>query len=163
MREDELVLRAAELLKALPYLNLATCSGNRPWSSPVFAVHDAELNFYWSSWTEAVHSVNLKSNARAAFTLYDSTRARGTNNYRCLYVECSVSIITDEREAQRAFQMLYPEQPVKLADFLPGGPKRFYKAIPVGAWLNCLSERELTPATIKMRVEIDIEAIKSAL
>jgi len=163
MQSEDMVARAAELLGALPYLNLATCCDGRPWSSPVYAVADGDLCFYWSSWKDAVHSVNLAANPMAAFTIYDSTRARGTNNYRCLYVECSVSTVTGAPEADKAFKMLYPGQAVELADFLAPGLKRFYKATPGKAWLNCLSERELTPQTLKMRVELDLQALKRSL
>ena len=163
MQETELLARAAELIKQFPYLNLASSAADRPWSSPVYAVHDGELNFYWSSWTEAAHSVNLARNPRASFTIYDSTRPRGTNNYRCLYVDCTVATITGRAEAERAFRMIYPDQPVALADFLAPGIKRFYEAKPRAAWLNCLSERELTPSTLKMRVEISLPALRAAL
>ena len=160
MDETELVVRARVLIESMPYLNLATSTADRPWSTPILAVHDHELNFYWSSWTKAVHSTNLESNSRASFTIYDSTRPRGTNNFRCLYVECTVSTVAEPGEAKKAFEMLYPGQPVVLDDFLSSGIKRFYKAIPTAAWLNCISERELTPTSIKMRTGIDLQALK---
>jgi hypothetical protein len=163
MQSEDMVVRAVELIKTLPYLNLATSAEGRPWSSPVYAVPDGNLCFYWSSWKDAVHSVNLASNPTAAFTIYDSTRARGTNNYRCLYVECLVTTVTDAREADKAFKMLYPGQAVELADFLAPGLKRFYKATPAKAWLNCLSERELTPQTLKMRVEVDLQELNRSV
>ncbi len=163
MQDSELVARAAELLQTIPYLNLATCAADRPWSSPVYAAHDGELNFYWSSWKEAIHSVNVARNPKASFTLYDSTRPRGTNNFRCLYVECAVATIAERAEAERAFRMIYPDHAVALDDFLAPGIKRFYRASPTGAWLNCLSERELTPTTLKMRVEVSLAALRAAL
>jgi hypothetical protein len=162
MKDAELVARAAELVEAIPYLNLATCAAERPWSSPVYATHDADLNFYWSSWIEAAHSVNVAANPRASFTIYDSTRPRGTNNFRCLYVACTVATIAEPAEAARAFRMIYPDQAVDLGDFLHPGVKRFYQATPTAAWLNCLSERELTPATLKMRIEIGLPALRAA-
>jgi general stress protein 26 len=163
MQEAELTARAAELVKSIAYLNVASCAAQHPWSSPVYAVPDAQLDFYWSSWKDAVHSRNLAANPRAAFTLYDSTRLRGTNNFRCLYVACTVAELSDAAEADRAFRMIYPDDAVDLKDFLAPGIKRFYRARPTGAWLNCLSERELTPSTIKMRVEISLEALRAAL
>jgi hypothetical protein len=163
MQDAELVDRAAELVKVIPYLNLATCAADRPWSSPVYAAHDGDLNFYWSSWKEAIHSVNVASNPRGSFTIYDSTRPRGTNNFRCLYVECTVATVTESAEAERAFRMIYPDEAVALGDFLAPGVKRFYKAKPTAAWLNCLSERELAPTTLKMRVEISLHALRAAM
>ena len=92
---------------------------------------------------EALHSTNLSSNRQTSFTIYDSSRKRGTNNYRCLYMTATVSIVENKSEAERAFQMLYPEDRMDLTDFLAQGLKRIYKATPQQAWLNCLSEREL--------------------
>jgi general stress protein 26 len=162
MNEQELLLRAVELIKTIPYLNLATSLDDRPWSSPIYAVHDNDLNFYWSSWKEALHSTNLSSNRRTSFTIYDSSRKRGTNNYRCLYMTATVAIVENKSEAEKASQMLYPEDRIDLTDFLAQGLKRIYKATPQQAWLNCLSERELTPSTLKMRTELDVSAIKAA-
>ena len=111
----------------------------------------------------ATHSTNIERNPRAFLTLFDSTRARGTNNLRCLYLQCDVGVVVDHEEAERAFALLYPGEPVETADFLGGGQKRFYRATPKQAWLNCLSERELTPATVKMRVEIPLDGVREAL
>ena len=77
MNQQELLLRAVELIKTIPYLNLATSLDDRPWSSPIYAVRDNDLNFYWSSWKEALHSTNLSSNRQTSFTIYDSSRRRG--------------------------------------------------------------------------------------
>ena len=74
----------------------------------------------------------------------------------------TVSIVENKSEAERAFQMLYPEDRMDLTDFIAQGLKRIYKATPQQAWLNCLSERELTPSTLKMRTELDVSAIKAA-
>jgi hypothetical protein len=57
---------------------------------------------------------------------------------------------------------VYPGETVDLSDFLGSGQKRFYRATPIRAWLNCLSERELTPSTVKMRVEVPLELLKAA-
>lgn len=162
MTNEELASRALELLNGPPYFNVATASDGQPWNSPVWAVRDHDLNLYWSSWVKAVHSVNIASNPRVFLTLYDSTRKRGTNNMRCLYLQCTAAIVDDPAEARKAFELLYPGDPVALEDFLGDGQKRFYRATPLHAWLNCLSERELTPSTIKMRAEIPLALLKSA-
>lgn len=68
----------------------------------------------------------------------------------------------EQNEAQKAFALVYPGEVVELKDFLGLGQKRFYRATPIRAWLNCLSERELTPSTVKMRVEVPLAALKAA-
>lgn len=160
MTDHELAQRALEILGGPPYFNVATESGGQPWNSPVWAARDADLNLYWSSWIHAVHSVNLASNSRAFLTTFDSTRERGTNNRRCLYLQCTAVAVEDPAEAGKAFALVYPGEPLDLADFLGPGLKRFYRATPLKAWVNCLSERELTPSTVKMREEISLALLR---
>jgi len=162
MEREEIISTVGQLLELPPYFNVATSLNDEPWNSPVWAARDSEGNFYWSSWKEAVHSKNLKSNPRAFLTLFDSTRQRGTNNLRCLYLQCTVAVVEDPATAAWAFTLLYPEDTVDTDDFLAAGQKRFYRASPVKAWLNCLSERELTPATVKMRLDVPLEALRRA-
>jgi len=70
--------------------------------------------------------------------------------------------VEDPDEANKAFALVYPGDAVDLADFLGAGQKRFYRATPLHAWLNSLSERELTPTTIKMRVEVPLPLLRAA-
>ncbi len=160
---QQLVTRVAELLTLQPYFNVATESNGQPWNSPVWAAWDGACNLVWSSWIKAVHSQNITANPRVFLTLFDSTRKRGTNNLRCLYLQCTAAEITDGAEAESAFRLLYPGDPLDTGAFLGAGLKRFYRATPVKAWLNCLSERELTPATVKMREELPLELLHAAV
>lgn len=162
MTDQELANRALELLSGPPYFNVATERGGQPWNSPVWAARDNDLNLYWSSWIKAVHSENIADNPRVFLTLFDSTRKRGTNNLRCLYLRCTATAVDDSAEAEKAFALVYPGEPVALEDFLGSGQKRFYRATPLQAWLNCLSERELSPSTVKMRAEVPLALLKAA-
>lgn len=160
MTADESAARARELLAQFNYYNVATEGGGQPWNSPVWAVPDTDVNLYWSSWTKAMHSQNIARNPKTFLTVYDSTRKRGTNNQRCLYLQCTTVAVEDEAEARKAFPLVYPGEALDLKDFLGAGLKRFYRATPVKAWLNCLSERELTPSTVKMRLEIPLAGLR---
>jgi hypothetical protein len=162
MEREEILSAVGKLLSLPPYFNVATSLNDEPWNSPVWAARDSVGDFYWSSWKEAVHSRNLEANPRAFLTLFDSTRQRGTNNLRCLYLQCTVTVVHDPAEAAGAFELLYPGEAVNTSDFLAAGQKRFYRASPVKAWLNCLSERELTPATVKMRTEVPLETLRQS-
>lgn len=162
MVDQKIVTRALELLNATPYFNVASESDGQPWNTPVWAASDRNLNLYWSSWVKAVHSQNIAKNPRTFLTIFDSTRARGTNNMRCLYLQCTTVAVEEDVEAHKAFSLIYPGEAVDLKDFLGFGQKRFYRATPIKAWLNCLSERELTPSTVKMRVEVPLEVLKAA-
>src|SRR6478672_12896144 len=151
MAIDETHVILAELLQLRPYYNVATVKDGEPWNSPIWAARDERFNLYWSSWKRAVHSTNIVANSHAFLTLYDSTRERGTNNFRCLYLQCNVVEVTEETEAFKAASLLYQGEAFDLSDFQGAGLKRFYRATPVRDWLNSLSERQLTPDTIKMR------------
>ncbi|WP_251977151.1 pyridoxamine 5'-phosphate oxidase family protein [Salinicola avicenniae] len=160
--ESALAERAVEILRHNLYANIATSRDDVPWNTPVTALPDADLNFVWSSWVQAEHSRNIEANGAAFLTIYDSTRARGTNNLMGLYLQCTASAVTDPEEARLAFERLYPGDAVDLTDFRGDGIKRFYCARPQKAWLNCLSEKELEPTTLKMRTAVDLDAIKEA-
>ncbi|MHC8304840.1 hypothetical protein [Pseudomonas sp. PB3P13] len=163
MNDVDLGNRSAELLKKCLYANIATTASDVPWNTPATAIPDSDLNFYWSSWVKAVHSKNIDQNGAAFLTFYDSTRVRGTNNMMCLYLQCEASEVDDRAEASKAFRLLYPDTEINLENFLEGGVKRFYRATPTQAWLNCLSEAELEPTTLKMRIEVPLGDIKAAL
>jgi nitroimidazol reductase NimA-like FMN-containing flavoprotein (pyridoxamine 5'-phosphate oxidase superfamily) len=154
--------KCAEILRTCLYANIATCDNNEPWNTPVTAIPDTDLNLYWSSWILAVHSRNVVANPRVFITFYDSTRARGTNNMRCLYLRCEAAVVSDPGEARKAHELIYPTERVDLTEFSDPGPKRFYRARPLEAWLNILSERELQPTTIKMRLEVPLDSIRLA-
>jgi len=161
MDPQEIGSRLTELLRMPPYYNIATECDGQPWNSPVWAARDEAFNLYWSSWVEAVHSRNIAANPRVFLTLFDSSRERGTNNFRCLYLQCIANEVTEQSEATKASALLYPGEAVDVADFMGSGLKRFYKAVPRRAWLNCLSERQLTPSTVKMRMEISLEDLRA--
>lgn len=160
---NDLGERCAEILHVCQYANIATCSNNEPWNTPATAVPDPNLDFYWSSWIQAVHSRNIHTNPAVFLTFYDSTRARGTNNKRCLYLRCEAAAIADSSEARAAHELIYPGEDIDLTHFMDNGLKRFYRARPLQAWVNILSERQLQPNTVKMRQEVALENIKAAL
>ncbi len=161
--DNSLVTRAVELLQSQSYLNIATAHEGQPWNTPVWGVVSTDLGLYWSSWINAVHSQNIVVNPRVFITLFDSSRKRGTNNMRCLYLQCTAAVVTDRSEAQLAAKLIYPDESVNVDEFLGEGIKRFYKALPEKAWLNCLSERELAPTTVKMRVEVSLERLREVM
>jgi hypothetical protein len=151
--------RARELILKIEYLNIATASlSGVPWNSPVYAVTDENLKFYWSSWKDAQHSRNIRSNPQIFCTLYDTTRKRGDNNRRCLYFDALSTEVNSEDEVSKGIHLLYPDEAneMKPKDFLGDGLRRIYSASPLHAWLNDISERQVTSQTIKMRIEIDL-------
>lgn len=72
-----------ELLRLLfgsSFLSLATTDGEgRPWVTPVEFACDDALRFYWTSHLDARHSRNLRTNPRAALSIFDSAQAPGVH------------------------------------------------------------------------------------
>ncbi|HLQ84572.1 MAG TPA: pyridoxamine 5'-phosphate oxidase family protein [Salinisphaeraceae bacterium] len=160
MTDADAGAQCAAILQACQYANIATCQGEQPWNTPATVMADEQLDLYWSSWIKAVHSQNIHANPNVFLTFYDSTRARGSNNRQCLYLRCTAEAVSDQAEARKAHALIYPQVAVELDDFLEPGPKRFYRARPQQAWLNVLSERDLTPDTVKMRREVALASIR---
>ena len=161
-----LELRAKELLQATEYINIASASSDgQPWNTPATGVHDKELNFYWSSWKNAQHSRFIRENSRVFITLYDSTRKRGDNHQRCLYVQAEASEVEDVEVIKLATGLLYGPPPGGNlpSDFLGEAQRRIYRAVPLKLWLNDKSESEVTSETLKMRVAVSISALKGLL
>lgn len=162
----DLTARAKELLESLEYINIATVSADgQPWNTPVYARYDSELNFYWSSWMEAEHSKNIRTSPTVFITLYDSTRKRGDNHQRCLYLQATAIELaeSDTEVVDMACNLLYGNDDTvpTAADYSGEQVKRIYKATPEQAWLNDKSERQVTKETIKMRVEVPLEELKN--
>jgi nitroimidazol reductase NimA-like FMN-containing flavoprotein (pyridoxamine 5'-phosphate oxidase superfamily) len=159
----ELEKRAAELLGASEYINIATASiSGEPWNTPVTGVHDQELNFYWSSWKEAQHSVFIRGNPRVFITLYDSTRKRGDNHRRCLYFQAEAREVNEPEIIKLATTLLYGEESEK-SNFTGEAQRRIYKAVPKSVWLNDKSESQVTEETIKMRVQVSIDPLRQII
>ena len=158
--------QAKKILSASEYINIATCSKDLiPWNTPVTSVHDQKLNFFWSSWKKAQHSLNIDANPNIFITLYDSTRKRGDNHRKCLYIQAQATQVSNITDINLACELLYsqvssdrnPEM------FLEDSERKIYKAIPSKIWLNDVSERELTKETTKMRVNVSLQNIQNLI
>ena len=58
---DDAARKARRLIEATPYLTLATADASgKPWSSPVYFAYDEAFTLYWVSFSETVHSANIR-------------------------------------------------------------------------------------------------------
>jgi len=77
-----------ELIFESSFMTLATADGDGlPWVTPVEFVCDEELRFYWNSVIDARHSENVRANARAALSIYDSSYVPLDGQPTALYAE----------------------------------------------------------------------------
>lgn len=154
--DSDLRKRALEIIEDNQYINIATEDNSQPWSTPVYAVNDKELNFYWSSWVHAQHSKNIRNNSKIFITIFDSTRRRGDNHRRGVYIKAIAQELDNSKDIEEAFKYFksVDGSVLKPRDFLGSSPKRMYRAVTMQIWLNDLSESKLTDKTIKMRIEV---------
>jgi len=71
--------RAVSIIENIEYLTVASiCPDGTPWNTPVFTSYDSDLNFYWGSYKENQHSLNILNNGLVFCVLYDSRAKEGT-------------------------------------------------------------------------------------
>ena len=155
---NELQARAKEIIDGLEYATISTATANgEPWGTPVTAFHDEHYNFYWISWIEAQHSRNIGENKQVFLTIFDSTRKRGDNHQRGLYIQAEAEQIEDEKVAEQMLQYFHSEtRTYDVRDHVGDSVKRVFKATPSRMWLNELSEKQVTNETLDMRIEVPL-------
>lgn len=159
---NDLFQRAKEIIQSNEYITVATASrDSQPWNTPVYAVHDEQYNFFWSSWTQAQHSKNIRENDRIFIVIFDSTRKRGDNNRRGLYIQARAEELELKEGIEHALKYFTSVngQPLTPNDFQEPSVKRTYRATPEKMWLNDLSESQVTKETIKMRIEVPLDQL----
>lgn len=129
---------AAEILKQVLYATVATVKGNgEPWISPVYAVYDDHLNFYWASGKTSRHSQNIKENSQVSVVIYDSTVPWGTGSG--VFIEGraqEVDVIDEIAKACQLRQNRVPEATHPPEEFTSDKPRSIYKLVPETFWMN---------------------------
>ena len=129
---------AAEILKKIIYATIATATtAGVPLNSPVYAVYDNELNFYWASSKASQHSRNIRENPQVSIVVYDSTVPWGTG--RGVFIEGKASEVVDVDEITKACQL----RKARVSDakhppeeFLADKPRSIYRVRPRRVWMN---------------------------
>jgi len=153
---QDLITQAHTVIDNNLYINIASVSvDGKPWNTPVYAVHNNQLTFYWRSWINAQHSQNILTNPKVCIAIYDSSKPLGTNHLGCVYLEAESFEVTDETEIAQALEM-FTNNNLTVNDFMGDNVKRVYKAIPTKCWLNDKSESQVTAETVKMRIEVPL-------
>lgn len=137
------VARAQELLRDIRHIPLATVNPDgSPHLSPVFLAFDIELVGYWSSNTDAQHSVNIDLTGQVYLTIYDSREGHGG-----LFMQATAEALTEEEDIQTALTVLRKAKKDRHGDYgdaeeyAPGKPLALYGLRPERLWVN-VSERD---------------------
>jgi hypothetical protein len=134
-RTDEFYAqRGAEIIRRIQYGAVATVNPDgTPWISPVQTVHDDQLRFYWFSDKASQHSVNARTNGRAAMVIFDSTVPEGQG--AGIYVAGSVDELKGLQDITFAC-MLKKGEPGDPGEFLGDSVRRVYRLTADHAWTN---------------------------
>ncbi len=154
---------AIEVIKSVRYINLATVSGDgKPWNTPVYCAYNDSPHFYWLSWKENKHSVNIEQNPNVFATLYDSSVPEGTGFGA--YFEGTAHKIEKIPELMDALVCVYSRSQKKVKAtklFLTSYPRRAYAFVPTRAWVN--GDGLIKKQFVDVRHELDLTILKQKL
>ncbi len=152
---------AKEIIERITYLNIASITPEgKPWNTPVYCSLDSDLNFYWVSWKENQHSVNVRTNPNIFATIYDSTQPAGTGVG--IYLEGKASELSNIKEVFHALKCHYGRERRTVRDvveFLSKLPRRAYKFVPEKAWINI--DDTIDGNFVDKRAELDLQKLKN--
>lgn len=138
--EDQHIKSAKEILEKIHYINVATVSEDgSPWNTAVSTSYDEQLNFYWGSSPDNVHSQNIRRDGRVFVTIYDSTVPEGTG--QGLYL------------LGRAEELGQEE----------GTSVCKYKFTPQQVWINDEAKNEDGGYKYDIRIELNLSTLKDML
>jgi nitroimidazol reductase NimA-like FMN-containing flavoprotein (pyridoxamine 5'-phosphate oxidase superfamily) len=116
------------------HMTVATADADgTPWVSPVFFVSDDDYDLYWTSWKNARHSQNIRSNPKAGIVIYEAEASRPV---QAVYIAATVVEITEPAEVAAAIEVMrgrpQPERWMinSFEDVSGDGPWRIYRAHP---------------------------------
>jgi hypothetical protein len=155
-----LLERSAEILRTIRYATVATADSQaRPWNSPVYSVHDDELNVYWVSDKQNQHSQNIRQNPHVFIVFYDSTVLPGQGEG--VYLRAIASELSDPKDIQSARQISGGGDAGSSEKFAGDDVCRIYRATPTHAWMNTFEERD--GVFIRdYRIEIPLDELRLA-
>lgn len=155
------IQRAKEIIERINYATIATANkAGKPWNSPVYAVHDADLNIYWFSDRQNQHSQNVRENEDVFIVIYDSTVPEGEGEG--VYIEAKAIELNDPEEIRHARRIKKGPDKDAPDDFMGDAVRRVYKAVPQRVWTNDAEVRE-GKFIRDYRAEISLDELRSLL
>jgi nitroimidazol reductase NimA-like FMN-containing flavoprotein (pyridoxamine 5'-phosphate oxidase superfamily) len=143
---NEILLHVRHLLETIEHATVATVSvEGQPWNTPVYFARDQSA-LYWTSRSDAQHSINVRDNGHAFLVIYDSAREDASG--AAVYLDASVAELTDEPAVDRALGRIYRRrrktQPAA-SRFIAPSVHRVYHATVRRAWTNVLHSAADSP------------------
>lgn len=156
--------KTARIIKQNIYAAVATSStSGEPWNSPVYAVPDAQLNFYWASGMASQHSQNIVANSRVFLAIFDSSARWGEGEGA--FIQATACEVTDPGEIAKACALRKARVPeakhVSADDFIGDRPRRIYRATPQKIWVS--HDGKINGYFVDERAEVDLVALQELL
>jgi len=155
--------RAVSIIENIEYLTVASiCPDGTPWNTPVFTSYDSDLNFYWGSYKENQHSLNILNNGLVFCVLYDSRAKEGTGEG--LYLKGYAEQIDELDQIEQGLLSLlkrsshFGEDTKKYIDDMP---RRIFKFKPKEIWMNDGATKN--GEYIDIRTKIDLKTLKQQM
>lgn len=131
--------KAQSIIDSVAYITIATVDENgNPWNTPVAAFHfDGDSTLYWASWTDAMHSQNIRTNGKVFIVIFDSTPLTQEASMG-VYIQAKARELTEESEVNQA-ALVFKGDTYNPADgkaYLGKSPRRIYQAVVLHAWTN---------------------------
>ena len=126
-----------KILKSVRYATISTVNKSAlPWASPVWYVFDSNLNIYWWSPIDSVHSQNIDNQHEVFITIFDSTMPEGKGIG--VYMKAKARELPTE-DLERVIGMYNSSTEIYKLDMKNcsgNAPTRLYMATPNQLWLN---------------------------
>jgi nitroimidazol reductase NimA-like FMN-containing flavoprotein (pyridoxamine 5'-phosphate oxidase superfamily) len=155
------VTAARRMVRRIAIVALATTSSDgQPWSTPVYSVFDGR-GFYWSSLTDAVHSVNIAANPAVFLAIFDSTAPDKSGHG--VYARATARELLDQQAIAIALDALAArkgESPKPVEDYIAPQSQRVYEAVPESMWTNVVHHER--GYVFDERIEIDSADLRPA-
>ena len=88
-----------QILIEAPFLTLATCVNNKPWTCAMIFVWDIDFNIYWLSRSDSRHSLEIEENPNVSINI---SMVEKDGKGRSLQIEGKVEIIEDKSRRYEA-------------------------------------------------------------
>lgn len=161
--------RAASLLRSVIYMIVGTSSNEgAPWSSPVYFSCDEEVNLYWASDKQSVHSRNIRDNDQVLLVVYNSAAPEGKFIGEGVYFEATARELNEPQQVQAARRVMQNRKGIAVAEeeyrqFTANAVRRIYKATPRRAWVNDVETDDSGNYVRDIRIDVGLKEIQSRL
>jgi bifunctional DNA-binding transcriptional regulator/antitoxin component of YhaV-PrlF toxin-antitoxin module len=150
--------RAKEILSTVLYATVATASKyGKPWNSPVAGFWDKQLNLYWFSDKDSVHSNNIRENKDVFIVVYDTTMKEGAGEG--VYIEATAYEVIVPDEVRQVVGLQTGDMRCSYEQVTGDAVHRFYKATPKNIWMNDDEKDDNGKYVRDIRVEVPLEQI----